>query len=376
MTDDTLPEADRLGDAPHPRMTRTVYGQDAAEATFLASEKSGRQHHALMLVGPKGIGKATFAWRLARHLLTTEQHADAGLFGAPPPPESLDTPEDHPVEARIRALSEPRLFLLRRPVDEKTGRLKTVITIDEVRAMKHFFEMSVVDGGSRVVIVDAADEMNTPAANALLKMLEEPPSRATFILVVHQPARILPTIRSRCQVLKLRPLGPDDLLRAVEGTGAQMPENGAALAALAEGSVGRALALIEKDGLARYGEIVRLFGKLPQLDRPAAIAMAEKAGARGAEEVRALVTDLLNTFLARLARHGAGHPPETPAAPGELDAFARLAPDLIAAQAWARFADEASARLQHGFAVNLDAPALFLDMIFKAQGVAETLSKR
>ena len=375
MTDEHLPEADRLGDAPHPRETRVLYGHSAVEDAFLTSQAGGRKHHAIMLVGPKGIGKASFAWRLARHLLTAAP-AEAGLFGEPEAPTSLDIPEGHPIEARIAAMSEPRLFLLRREWDTDKKRFKAAIGIDDVRRMKGFFGLSAPDGGARVVIIDAADEMTVPAANALLKMLEEPPANATLILVVHQPARILPTIRSRCQVLKMRPLAPGDLASAIQGTGATLPENPDALAALAQGSAGRALSLLESGGLDRYAEILALFSALPRLDRPKAIAMAEAAGARGAEEKRAMMADLFATLLARLARFGAGmgHGPE--AAAGEFDVFARLAPDLYAAQQWAAFAETAGKDLERGFAVNLDAPALFLDMIFKAQKLAEDLSNR
>ncbi|MEL7343547.1 MAG: DNA polymerase III subunit delta' [Pseudomonadota bacterium] len=375
MTDDSLPEADRLGDAPHPRTTRDLFGQDAAQAAFVSSQAGGRAHHAVMLQGPKGIGKATLAWRLARHLLT-QAPAEAGLFGEPEPPTSLNVPEDHPIQARIAALSEPRLFLLRREWDLDKKRFKAAIGIDDVRRMKGFFGLSAPDGGARVVIIDAADEMTTPAANAVLKMLEEPPANATLILVVHQPARILPTIRSRCQVLKMRPLAPEDLVSALEATGTVLPEHPETLAALAQGSVGRALSLLEGGGLARYSEILGLFKNLPGLDRPKAIAMAETAGARGAEDHRAMTTDLFATLLARLARYGAGISDGPEAAAGEFETFARLAPDLYAAQKWAAFAEEAGKDLERGFAVNLDAPALFLDMIFKAQQVAEDLSRR
>lgn len=375
MTDEHLPEADRLGDAPHPRETRGLFGHRAAEDAFLASQAGGRKHHAVMLVGPKGIGKATFAWRLARHLLT-EAPADAGLFGEPEAPSSLDIPENHPIEARIAALSEPRLFLLRREWDADKKRFKAAISIDDVRRMKGFFGLSAPDGGARVVIIDAADEMTVPASNALLKMLEEPPTNATLILVVHQPARILPTIRSRCQVLKMRPLASDDLVAALRATGTELPEDPTALAALAQGSVGRALSLIDAGGLKNYGDILNVLQRLPGLDRPRAIAMAEAAGARGAEERRAMMADLFATALVRMARHGAGADLGAQAAPGEFETFARLAPDLHAAREWAGFAEAAGKDLERGFAVNLDGPALFLDMIFKAQRVADDLSRR
>ncbi|MBF9031004.1 DNA polymerase III subunit delta', partial [Rhodobacterales bacterium HKCCE3408] len=214
--DTEIPEPDAIPGVPHPRLTPRVFGHGAAEADFLSAFNSGRLHHAWMLTGPRGVGKATLAWRMARFLLATEP--GGGLFGAP---DSLDTDPADPVARRVAALSEPRLFLLRRGLNEKTGKHYREITIDETRRLRGFFQLSAGDGGARAVIVDAADEMTTAAANALLKVLEEPPARATLFLVCHQPARILPTIRSRCRTLRLAPLGPDDLASALSQAGVE-----------------------------------------------------------------------------------------------------------------------------------------------------------
>ena len=140
MSDDTL-EPDRVEGAPHPRDTRVLRGQAAAEAAFLDAVRSGRMHHGWLLTGPRGVGKATLAWRIARFLLA-EAPADAGFFGAPPPPETLDVPPDHPIARRVAAQSEGRLKLIRRTADEKTGRLRSVITVDDVRGLKSFFHLS------------------------------------------------------------------------------------------------------------------------------------------------------------------------------------------------------------------------------------------
>ena len=237
MSDDA-PEPDRIEGAPHPRDTGHLIGQGAAEAAFLTAFNSGRLHHGWLITGPRGVGKATLAWRIARFLLATPDN-DGGMF-APPPPQTLDIPDTHPVARRMAALSEPRLTLLRRPYDDKAARLKADITVDEVRKMKSYFTLSAADGGQRVAIIDAVDDMNTSAANALLKLLEEPPARVTLLLIAHQPARLLPTIRSRCRELRLLPLSPDDLSDALTQAGGDVaPEDRAALAELAGGSVGR-----------------------------------------------------------------------------------------------------------------------------------------
>ena len=185
--------------------------------------------------------------------------------------------------------------------------------------MKSFLHLSATDGGRRAVIVDPADEMNIAAANALLKMLEEPPKGVTFLLIGHQPSRLLPTIRSRCRELRLSTLAPDDLAAAMQSAGAETG-NGTALAALAGGSVGEAIRLTNLDGLETYTAIVRLFSTLPRLDRPQALKLAESAAQRGAEEKLALLLDLMDLFLARLARAGASGTTGPEAAPGEAPA--------------------------------------------------------
>ena len=190
--DAPLPEPDRVDGAPHPRDTTTLVGQSHAEAGFLKAYTSGRLHHGWLITGPRGVGKATLAWRIARFLLAQPGDDAASIFGdATPAPTTLEVSPDHPVVRRMAALSEQRLFLLRRPWDEKSNRLKKETGVDEVRRLKSFFNLSATDGGRRVVIVDSADELTPNAANALLKLLEEPPTDATILLVSHQPSRLL-----------------------------------------------------------------------------------------------------------------------------------------------------------------------------------------
>lgn len=374
MTDDAHPEADRVEGAPHPRDTAEVFGQEAAEAAFLSAFASGRMHHGWLLTGARGVGKATLAWRIARFLLTNEQPGDqGGLFGAPPPPESLDVAPDHPVARRLAALSEPRFFLLRRAWDDDRKRLKTQITVDEVRRLKSFFQLSAADGGQRVAIVDAADEMNVSAANALLKLLEEPPAGVTFLLVSHQPARLLPTIRSRCRELRLAPLGPADMEAALSQAGTEAVDP-AALAALSGGSVGEAIRLVNLDGLQLYARLVDLAASLPRLDRQKMLALAEAAAARGAEERFDLLLTLFDLFLARLARAGVQGAPSPEAAAREAETLARLSPDAFAARAWADLAQTLGARARQGKAVNLDPAALVIDMVLKMDETAARIT--
>ncbi|MFN3846909.1 MAG: DNA polymerase III subunit delta' [Paracoccaceae bacterium] len=370
-----LPDPDRIEGAPHPRETLTLFGHQAAEAAFLDAYRSGRQHHGWLITGAKGVGKATLAWRIARFLLATPAE-DGGMF-APPPPTSLEIAPDSPVARRMLQLSEPRLFLLRRRANDKETALSAEIRVDEVRKMKSFFALSAADGGRRVAIIDSADELNTGAANALLKLLEEPPSDVTFLVVSHQPHRLLPTIRSRCRALRLTALPPVPLAQALEQAGGAVDAGDVvALGELAGGSVGEAFRLTNLDGLKTYAALIRLFGSLPRLDRPQALALAELGAGKGSEDRFDLIVTLLDLFLARLSRAGTLRqlPPE--AAKGEGELFSRLAPSQAAARIWADLAQTLSLRARRGKAVNLDPAALLMDSLLKIDDTAAQLAQR
>jgi DNA polymerase-3 subunit delta' len=362
------PEPDRVPGHPHPRETRCLFGQEAAEQGFLAAWAEDRLHHAWLLRGPRGIGKATLAYRIARAA-------------------SLDPPQGCPVTTRIRARSEPRLAVLRRTVNEKTGRLRTQITIDDVRAVRRFLSLSAADGGWRAVIVDAADEMNNSAANALLKVLEEPPARTALLLVAHSPAALLPTIRSRCRTLDLRPLGPKALAAALAGAGAPVVASEAGpLALLAGGSVGEALRLTSGGGVALYARLVALLGNGKGVERPGMVSLADMVTGRGSEARYELVVRLTLTLVGRLARHaatgsasdlGASDQDSAEAGPGEAALMAAVARNQAQAALWAEAAGRAAAATSHARAVNLDPGQTIIDTFLdldttltRARGVA------
>jgi DNA polymerase III subunit delta' len=367
-----IPEPDRAEGAPHPRETARLFGQEVAEAAFLDTWCAGRMHHAWLISGAKGVGKATLAWKIARFLLAEAPLvAEAGLFGAEPPPATLDLAPDHPIVRRTTALSEGRLCLVRRGWDTEKKRLKSEITVDEARKLKTFLSLSAADGGRRVILVDAVDEMNTSAANALLKILEEPPSRTTLLLVSHQPARLLPTIRSRCRDLRCAMLAPGPLAQALAGAGVEVAGDPVALAELSGGAPGQALELVTLDGLATYAELVAILSSAPSLDRARAVRLTE--GLRASDPRTPLLARLIEAALARLSAAGAGHPPAREAAPGEARMLARLAPSRGAALAWAELHQSLGARARHGLGVNLDPSALILDMLLTINETASRL---
>jgi len=365
------PRPDQAPGAPHPRQTTGLFGQARAEADFLTALNAGRLHHGWLLHGPRGVGKATLAWRIARFLLATPEIGADGLFDAPTRTETLDIAPDHPVARRLLAGADPGLAVIIRSVNEKTNRMRNEIVVDDVRALNRFFGLSAADGGHRVVIVDAADEMTISAANALLKMLEEPPARTTILLISHQPSKLLPTIRSRCRSLRLSPLETADMHTALAATGVQLPDNMDHLSALAAGSVGEALRLITLGGLEIYAELIAILNSLPRLDRSRALALAEAAAQRGASERYELLLNLIDISMTRLARTGAtGAPPSPEAAPGEAQVLARLSATPDRGRAWAGVSAAITARSRHGRAVNLDPAALVLDTVFKMQETA------
>ena len=369
MSDDHPPEPERLEGAPHPRDTPALIGQDAAANAFLDAFNTGRLHHAWLLTGPRGVGKATLAWQIARFLLATPEPDNGGMF-APEVPTSLHIPPEHPIAQRMAAGGEGRVRNVTRSVNPDTKRLRTQIVADDIRKLNAFFQMSAADGGYRVVIIDDADQMNPTAANALLKMLEEPPARAVLLLISHQPSALLPTIRSRCRTLPLRSLDAAEIDQAMAQAGV-LSQNVDALAALSGGSVGGAMRLSLLDGAKIYAELIALMDTLPQMDRPRALRLAEAAATRGAEAKRDLLFTLIDLLLARLARTGAmGAPPTPDASPGEAAILHRLSPTPDQARAWADLAAQSSARIRHGLSVNLDPAALVLDTLIKISQTA------
>jgi DNA polymerase III subunit delta' len=218
-------ETDKEPNAPHPRETYSFTGHEAEEQALADALGGARMHHAWMIAGAKGLGKATLAYRFARAAL------GARRSGARP----FDADPDDPVARKIAALSHPDLFVLRRGVNDR-GKARREIAVDDARELGGFFALAPSQGGMRVAIIDAVDDLNPNSANAILKTLEEPPARSLLLLVCHAPGAALATIRSRCRRLALRPLN-DNAVRALLGGGDE------ALVRLAKGRPGRAIAL-------------------------------------------------------------------------------------------------------------------------------------
>jgi DNA polymerase-3 subunit delta' len=277
-----------------PRETSVLFGHAEAERTLLESYQSGRIPHAWLIGGPPGIGKATLAYRLARFVLAHPDPKSPTVKKA----TSLAVDLDNPAARRIAAQAQGDLLVLERTINEQTGKLYTVIRVDDVRRSVPFFGSTAGDGGWRIAIVDAVDELQREGANALLKVLEEPPPRALLLLISHAPGRELPTIRSRCRRLLLRPLPAEDVVRAVAastGRGAGDADVQQAAKA-ADGSVGRAIRFLDGPALALRQRVLDLFAQLPDPDPRALHALGDALGGSEPQTLQAFM-DMVNVWL-------------------------------------------------------------------------------
>jgi DNA polymerase-3 subunit delta' len=287
-------------DTPHPRETSVLFGHHEAETALLNAYRSGRIPHAWLIGGGQGIGKATLAYRMARFVLTHRDPLSASVQRA----DTLAVDANAAVARHVVSGSHGGLLTLERTLNEK-GVMRTVIAVDQTRETISFFGSTAAVEGWRVCIVDTVDELNPNAANALLKVLEEPPQQSLFLLISHAPARLLPTIQSRCRKLMLRPLATDDVIHAAAqaaGLAADDPALAEAAAA-SEGSVARALTLMGGDALKLQQRTAALLATLPEFDPRELHALGDALGTSDRVALSAFV-DSVDRWVAERLRMG------------------------------------------------------------------------
>lgn len=285
--------------APHPREVFDLKGHEAAEIAFEEARARGRLHHAWLLTGTEGVGKATFAYRAARRLLGAPQEPRLGPLGVSP---------DHPVSRQIIARSNPDLLVLERVGED--GKMRKAIPVDEARKLSDFFSKSPASAPHRVAIIDAADDLNVNAANAVLKTLEEPPPRGVLLLVSHSPGRLLPTIRSRCRRLAFGALPEDEVTDFVSQRTNANPEEAIRLARMSKGAPGKALALALAGAVGVDDAAKEILQSLPAVDEALALALADRfRGGEGALQFELLferLAERVHAHAVRLAGEGHG----------------------------------------------------------------------
>ena len=349
--------------APAPRANPDLVGHEAAEAGLRRLFEGGRLPHALLFTGPRGIGKATLAFRFARFVLAGGAgEGQGGLLGdAPSGDDGLAIPADSGVFRRVAAGGHADLLTVERTYDPRRRRLRSEIVVDDARQIGAFLRLTPAEGGWRVVVVDGADEMNRNAANALLKVLEEPPRRALLLLVAHSPGRLLPTIRSRCRRFPLMPLSDDIVRLLLRRCRPDLTEAAAdALIALCAGSIGRAVDLADAGGVELYAQVLALLSRDGGVDVAALHGFADRLARGDGEEAYRAVADLIAQMLARLA---------VAAARGAADdAVLRRLAQRAPARRWAELREEIAQSFQRTDDLNLDKKQTILSAFFAIAG--------
>jgi len=351
---------------PAPRANPDLVGHESAERELRRLVETGRLPHAILLSGPRGIGKATLAFRFARFLL-----AKGDRTSAPAAKSGLAIHPQTGVFHRVAAGGHADLLTVERAYDPRRRRLRGEIVVDDAREIASFFRLTAAEEGWRIVIVDGAEEMNRSAANALLKILEEPPQQALLLLVSHSPGRLLPTIRSRCRRFPLAPLACAAVKQLLLRFHPKLPPSEIeALAGLAKGSIGRALVLAEAGGLALYRSLIEMLSQIPRLDAIRLHAFADQLARADAEDAYRVAQELVSQLLARVTASSArGRLAGAEIIGGENEVIERLAARADAAR-WAASREDIERRFAATDELNLDRKQAILGVFFAIDELA------
>jgi DNA polymerase III subunit delta' len=350
---DEIPESDVLSGYEHPRHAQHIIGHEKAEAELLEAYKADRLPQAWIIGGPSGIGKATLAWRLTKFIMANPDPSSPHVQKA----TCLDTSDDNPQVRQVLSLTHSDLLLMRRSYNPSTKRFYSEIRADDVRKANDMFHLAANNGGWRIGILDSADELNKFSANALLKLIEEPPPRSLFLIIAHHPSRLLPTIRSRARKIYLSPLTPDQIKTALKTilTSSRFSTKAISQAAeMAGGSVREALRLLEGDGLDIAAQMSNILRGMPRVDWKSVLDLSDIICARDADDDFSSALMGIYDWLDAQIQDNAGLGAE------------RLAPLALV---W----DKIAKAVRHTEAINLDKRALLVSIFTDlAEAYAET----
>ena len=368
--------SDKIAGAPHPMLANEIIGHSSQKLSFLSSFASNRLPQCWLLVGEMGIGKASFAWLIAKFLLTTKyQPADLKIDLKETNINSILEPQSGSTLNRIISGSEQRVYIVRRGYNEKRKAFFKNISIEDVRKLQSYCSLSIADGGKRIIIIDTADDLNKSSSNALLKLLEEPPKNTIFLLISHQPNLLLPTIKSRCQKLSFSNLDQTDLGAVLTAIGCKIePSDEVSLSILSKGSAGAACRLINSNCINLYRDILNIASSLPNLNTNKILQLSQNYFAKAKPSEFEIFIEMMQHFFSRLCKTGVMQKPVLPSlTDNEAKIMKSLCPNLKSARLWSEAANISLAKLNKGYLLNIDIESLILDAFIYLEECYQTI---
>ena len=368
--------SDKIAGAPHPMLANEIIGHSSPKLCFLSSFANNRLPQCWLLAGDRGIGKASFAWLIAKFLLTTKyQPADLKIDLNEANINSIFKPKSGSTLNRIISGSEQRLYIVRREYNEKRKTFFKNISINDVRKLQSYCSLSIADGGKRVIIIDAADDLNKSSSNALLKLLEEPPKNTIFLLISHQPNHLLPTLKSRCQKLSFSNLDQTDLGAVLTAIGCKIdPSDEVSLSILSKGSAGAACRLINSNCINLYRDILNLASSLPNLNINKILKLNQNYFAKAKPSEFEMFAEMMQHFFSRLCKTGVMQKPLLPSVTdNEAKIMKSLCPNLKSARLWSEAANISLSKLNKGYLLNIDIESLILDTFIYLEECYQTI---
>ena len=368
--------SDKIAGAPHPMLANEIIGHSSQKLSFLSSFASNRLPQCWLLTGDMGIGKASFAWLIAKFLLTTKyQPADLKIDLNESNINSILEPQSGNTLNRIISGSEQRVYIVRRGYNEKRKTFFKNISIEDVRKLQSYCSLSIADGGKRIIIIDTADDLNKSSSNALLKLLEEPPKNTIFLLISHQPNLLVPTLKSRCQKLSFSNLDQTDLGAVLKAIGCKIERSDeVSLSILSKGSAGAACRLINSNCINLYSDILNISSSLPNLNTNKILQLSQNYFAKAKPGEFEIFLEMMQHFFSRLCKTGAMQKPVLPSVTeNEAKIMKNLCPNLKSAHFWSEAANITLAKLNKGYLLNIDIESLILDAFIYLEKSYQTI---